>query len=100
MPAKPLAALSVLTALTALTAPLAAQDRGPVVGIGITVPDLGLLLPINVSPHFRLEPFVWFYSGRSDLPATSDTAWASRTRVGGGVFSVGRPGETMHVYFG
>src|SRR5207244_3478841 len=85
-----------------LATPLAAQEagHGPVVGVGITVPDVGLLLPINVSAHFRLEPYVLFYSARSDFPATSDTEWISRTQLGLGVFSVTRPGETVRVYFG
>jgi len=101
MTTRPLAALSLLAALAApLPAPLPAQDRGPVVGVGITMPDFGLLLPINVSPHFRLEPYVMFYSARADYPASSDTAWASHTRVGLGVFSVTHPGETVQVYFG
>jgi hypothetical protein len=88
--------------LAARAAPLAAQEssRGPVVGVGITMPDVGLLLPINVSPHFRLEPYVLFYSTRSDYPTTSDTLWTSHTRVGLGVFSVGHPGESAHVYVG
>jgi len=101
MTTRPLAALSLLAALAApLLAPLPAQDRGPVVGVGITMPDFGLLLPINVSAHFRLEPYVMFYSARADYPASSDTAWASHTRVGLGVFSVTHPGETVQVYFG
>jgi hypothetical protein len=86
-----------------LAASLGAQtgaDRSPVIGVGITVPDFGVLLPINVSPHFRLEPYVMFVSERADYPASSDTAWASHTRVGLGVFSVTHPGETMRVYFG
>ncbi len=101
MTTRPLAALSLLAALAApLPAPLPAQDRGPVVGVGITMPDFGLLLPINVSAHFRLEPYVMFYSARADYPASSDTAWASHTRVGLGVFSVTRPSESVRVYFG
>src|SRR2546430_5022756 len=101
MTTRPLAALSLLAALAApLPAPLPAQDRGPVVGVGITMPDFGLLLPINVSAHFRLEPYVLFYSERADYPASGDTVWASHTRVGLGVFSVGHPGETGRVYVG
>ena len=101
MTTRPLAALSLLAALAApLPAPLPAQDRGPVVGVGITIPDFGLLLPINVSAHFRLEPYVLFYSERADYPASGDTVWASHTRVGLGVFSVGHPGETGRVYVG
>ena len=94
--------LAVVALLAALTAPLPAQENGrsPVVGVGITVPDFGLLLPINVSPHFRLEPYVLFYSDRADYPLSSDTVWASHTRVGLGVFSVEHPGETVRVYFG
>src|SRR2546429_7338476 len=101
MTTRPLAALSLLAALAApLPAPLPAQDRGPVVGVGITMPAFGLLLPINVSAHFRLEPYVLFYSERADYPASGDTVWASHTRVGLGVFSVGHPGETGRVYVG
>src|SRR5207237_2850808 len=83
-----------------LAASLPAQDRRPVLGVGITVPDVGLLLPINVSPHFRLEPYVLFYSERADYPASGDTVWASHTRVGLAVYSVGHPGETVRVYVG
>jgi len=84
----------------ALAASLPGQQRDPVVGVGITVPDFGLLLPLNVSPHFRLEPYVLFYSARADYPASSDTVWESHTRVGLGVFSVTRPSESVRVYFG
>jgi hypothetical protein len=83
-----------------LAAPLAAQERAPVVGVGITLPDFGLLLPIDVSPHFRLEPYVWFYSERADYPASTDTIWSTSTRFGLGVFSVSRPGEPVRIYFG
>jgi len=84
----------------ALAASLPGQQRDPVVGVGITVPDFGLLLPLNVSPHFRLEPYVMFYSARADYPPSSDTVWESHTRVGLGVFSVTRPSESVRVYFG
>ena len=87
-------------ALFLLAAPLVAQEQRPVLGVGITVPDVGVLLPINVSPHFRVEPYVSFYSERGDYPASGDTLWSSHTRVGVGVFSVGRPGETVRVYVG
>ncbi len=70
----------VFCAVATLTLPLAAQDHTPArsVGVGISVPDIGVLLPINVSPHFRLEPYVDFFSARADYPVTSDTAWDSR----------------------
>jgi hypothetical protein len=87
--------------LAVLLAPsLAAQERTPVWGVGISVPDFGLLLPINVSPHFRLEPYVQFVSARADYPATTDTVWTTSTRFGLGAFSVSRPGEPVRIYFG
>ena len=93
--------LSCVAVLPVLLAPcLAAQERTPVVGVGITLPDVGLLLPINVSPHFRLEPYVQFFSGRADYPASTDTAWTTSTRFGIGAFSVSRPGEPVRIYFG
>ena len=88
-------------AVGAFTLPLAAQDqKPPVVGVGITVPDIGVLLPINVSPHLRLEPYVDFYSTRADYPVTSDTAWASHVRVGLGLFVVTHARDRMGLYFG
>ena len=86
----------------AFTLPLTAQDQTPApkVGVGITVPDLGLLLPINVSQHVRLEPYVDFYSTRADYPVTSDTGWASHTRIGLGLFSVAHRRERLGLYFG
>ncbi len=93
---------AVFCAVAAFTLPLTAQSRtpAPVVGVGITVPDLGLLLPINVSQHVRLEPYVDFYATRADYPVTSDTAWASHTRIGLGLFSVAHPRELVGLYFG
>jgi hypothetical protein len=92
----------VLWAVAVFTLPLAAQDRtpAPVMGVGITVPDVGMLLPINVSHHVRLEPYADFYSTRADYPVTSDTAWASYVRVGLGLFSVAHPQERLGLYFG
>jgi hypothetical protein len=93
---------AVLCVVACFTLPLAAQDRTPVpvVGVGITVPDVGLLLPINVGQHVRLEPYVDFYATRADYPVTSDTAWASHTRIGLGLFYVTHPRERLGLYFG
>ena len=68
--------LIVICAAAILTCPLAAQDSTLKrrVGVGITVPDVGLFLPINISRRIRLEPFVDFFSNRADYPVTSDTA--------------------------
>ena len=92
----------VLWAVAAVTLPLAAQDRtpAPALGVGITVPDVGVRLPINVSQRVRLEPYVDFSSTRADYPVTSDTAWASYVRIGLGLFSVAHPRERVGVYFG
>ena len=68
--------------------------------MGITVPDVGVLFPINVGPHLRLEPFVDFFATRADFPVTSDTAWDASTQIGLGVFSVATPQERLGVYFG
>ena len=98
MSAKPVV---ILCAVATLTLPLAAQDHARRVGVGISVPDIGVFLPINVSAHFRLEPYVDFLSARADYPVSSDTAWDSHTLVGLGVFSVAQtrrdygPGEVL-----
>ena len=92
--------LTTLAALASLTSGLAAQEPRRVVGLGITVPDLGLLLPIDVSKHVRIEPYVVFYAVRVDFPVGSDTTWDSHTRLGLGVFSVSRPAETVRIYVG
>jgi len=94
--------LVVLCAAAAFTLPLGAQGRtpGPRIGFGITVPDLGVLVPINVSAHLRIEPYVNFFSVRADFPFTSDTAWESRTQIGVGLFSVAQPEEKLAIYFG
>ena len=97
MSAKPVV---ILCAVATLTLPLAAQDHARRVGVGISVPDIGVLLAINVSTHFRLEPYVDFLSARADYPVTSDTAWDSHTVIGLGVFSVAHPQERLNMYFG
>lgn len=91
---------ATLAALASLTSALAAQEPRRVVGVGITVPDVGLLLPIDVSEHFRIEPYVLFYAVRVDFPVSSDTTWDSHTRLGVGLFSVTRPIETVRIYVG
>jgi hypothetical protein len=93
---------AVCCVVAILAGPLAAQrdTLAPVVGVGITVPNIGLLLPINISRHVRLEPYVAFFSARADYPVTSDTAWQSDVRIGLGVFSVAHPRERLDVYFG
>ncbi len=93
---------ALFCAVAAFTLPLAAQGqtRASAVGVGITVPDVGVLLPINVSQHLRVEPYVDFYSTRADYPVTSDTAWASHTRIGLGLFAVVHSRERVGVYFG
>ena len=92
--------VATLAAFTSLASGLAAQEPPRVVGVGITVPDVGLLLPINVSEHVRIEPYMLFYSLRTDLPVSSDTTWSSQTRLGVGVFSVTRATEAVRIYFG
>ena len=69
--------VAMLCALGTLALPLAAQDHPAArkVGVGITVPDFGVLVPINVGPHLRLEPFLDFFADRVDFPATTDTVW-------------------------
>lgn len=94
--------VAMLCALVTLALPLAAQAHRPArrVGVGITVPDFGVLVPINVGPHLRLEPFVDFYADRADFPVTSDTVWQSSTEIGLGLFSVAAPEEQLAIYFG
>src|SRR3989442_6279758 len=97
MSAKPVV---ILCAVATLTLPLAAQDHARRVGVGISVPDIGVFLPINVGAHFRRAPYVDFLSARADYPVTSDTAWDSHTIVGLGVFSVAHPQERLNMYLG
>jgi len=94
--------LVVLCAAATFPLPLGAQGRtpGPRIGFGITVPDVGVLLPINLSAHLRVEPYVNILSVRADFPFTSDTAWESRTQIGVGLFSVAQPEEKLAIYFG
>ncbi len=94
--------LVVLGAAAAFTLPLGAQGRtpGPRIGFGITVPDVGVLVPINVSAHLRIEPYLSLLSVRADFPFTSDTEWQSRTQIGVGLFSVAQPEEKLAIYFG
>ena len=94
--------LVVLCAAAAFTLPLGAQGPtpGPRIGFGITVPDLGVLVPINLSAHLRIEPYMNFLSARADYPLTSDTLWVSRTQIGVGLFSVAQPEEKLAIYFG
>ncbi|HEY6926799.1 MAG TPA: hypothetical protein VI653_25160 [Steroidobacteraceae bacterium] len=94
--------VAMCCALVTLTLPLAAQDHQAArrVGIGITVPDVGVLLPINIGRHLRLEPFVDFFAARADFPVTADTSWESSTQIGLGLFSVAAPQEQLAVYFG
>ena len=101
MHAKPLA-VACAVALSAV--PLAAQVQAPAhhVGVGITVPDVGLFIPINVSSHVRLEPFINFQSTRTDYDITPnfDTVWTSDTQIGLGILSVMHPEERVSLYFG
>ena len=94
--------LIVVCAAAILTCPLTAQDSTPKrrVGVGITVPDVGLLLPINVSRRIRLEPFVDFFSTRADYPVTSDTTWDTVTQIGVGAFAMFESAEHVTVYAG
>ena len=94
--------LALCCAVVTFATPVAAQrdTLTPAVGFGITVPDIGLLLPLNVTPHFRLEPYVAFISQRADYPVTSDSLWQSETRIGLGLFSVMQPVEHFELYFG
>lgn len=94
--------VAVCCALAVVTLPLAAQDQAnsPVVGVGVSVPDVGVRLPINVSRHVRIEPYVDLSSSRADYPITSDTLWASYTRIGLGLFAVAHRRERVGLYFG
>jgi len=94
--------IAVFFAFAALTTSLAAQSHPGArrVGVGITVPDLGLFLPISATSHVRLEPFVDFFSARADFPVTSDTSWESSTQVGLGLFATNTPRDRFSMYFG
>jgi len=91
-----------LCTLATLAVPLAAQGHPAArrLGVGITVPDIGVLLPINVGRHVRLEPLLDFFTARADFPVSSDTAWESSTQIGLGLFMTTAPQEQFTVYFG
>ena len=101
MHAKPVA-VACAVALSAV--PLAAQVQAPAhrVGVGITVPDVGLFVPINVSSHVRLEPYINFQSTRTDydISPNFDTVSTSFTQIGLGILSVMHPEERVNLYFG
>lgn len=94
--------LAVCCAVVILATPVAAQRDTlvPEVGIGITVPDIGLLLSLDVTPRIRVEPYIAFTSQRADYPVSSDTLRQSETRIGLGLFSVMRPVEHFEAYVG
>ena len=96
------APLVAICALATLALPLAAQDHPHTrrVGVGITVPDIGLSFPINVGSHFRLEPFVDFFATRVDFPVTTDTSWQASTQIGVGLFLMTTSQERFAIYFG
>jgi len=95
-------AVACAVALSAVS--LAAQGQAPAhrVGVGITVPDAGLFVPINVSSHVRLEPYINFQSTRTDYVVSPafDTVWTSFTQIGLGILSVMHPEERVSLYFG
>ena len=94
--------LVVAAVLSFSIRPLHAQvaARAHEVGIGVTIPDVGLFVPINVSAHVRVEPYVNFQSSRADYPITADTLWSSFALIGLGIFSVVHPQEHFSIYFG
>ena len=96
--------VAVACAVALSAVPLSAQVQAPAhrVGVGITVPDVGLLVPINVTWHVRLEPYINFQSTRTDYPPVSafDTVWTSYTQIGLGIFAVLHPEERVSLYFG
>lgn len=94
--------LVVASAAVLVAAPLAAQVAPPArrIGLGVSLPDVGLFVPINVSSRVRVEPFVNFQTSRADYPSSSDTTWYSFTQVGLGVFVLARPQERLSFYFG
>ena len=97
-------ALAVACAVALSAVPLSAQVQTPAhrVGVGITVPDVGLFVPINVTSHVRLEPYINFQSTRTDYQPTSafDTVWTSFTQIGLGILAVLHPEERVSLYFG
>jgi hypothetical protein len=94
--------IAVACALTLTAGPLAAQAAAPArrIGVGVSLPDVGLFLPINISSRLRVEPFVNAQSSRADYTSSSDTTWYSFTQVGLGVFVLAHPQERLTVYFG
>jgi outer membrane protein with beta-barrel domain len=97
--------VAVCCAVALSSLPLATHAQAPPprrVGIGVTVPDVGLFVPINFSARFRLEPYVNFQSTRADYETTSgsDSVWSSFTQIGLGIFSVMHPEERLSLYVG
>ena len=97
--------LAVACVAVLATTPVAAQVTTPAhrIGVGISLPDVGLFVPINISARVRVEPFVNYQSWRADeadFTGSSDTLWYSSTQVGLGVFGLARPQERLGFYFG
>jgi len=96
--------VAVACAVALSAVPLAAQVQAPAprVGVGITVPDVGLFVPVNVTSHVRLEPYINFQSTRTDYQPTSafDTVWTSFALIGLGILAVLHPEERVSLYFG
>lgn len=91
-------ASAALLSITRLDAQVAARTHE--IGLGVTVPDVGLFVPINVSARVRVEPYVNFQSSRAEYPINSDTLWSTFTLIGLGIFSVVHPQEHFNIYFG
>jgi hypothetical protein len=94
--------IAIVCAVALTAGSLRAQAPAPAhrIGLGVTIPDAGLFVPINVGSHIRVEPYVDFQSTRADYTASSDTTWYSFTQIGLGVFSVAHPQERFSLYFG
>jgi hypothetical protein len=89
--------LSFVVLLVAVTAQAPVAPRR--IGVGVTMPDVGFFVPINLSARVRVEPYVNFQSTRFE-PSSTDTTWFSFTQLGLGLFSVSHPQERISLYFG
>ncbi|MGB8930538.1 MAG: outer membrane beta-barrel protein [Anaeromyxobacteraceae bacterium] len=114
-----IAALVFATTVSAQEAAPAAPSSGgkPMIGVGValggstflpgvTVLPGGsnkILIPINVSPSLRVEPFLGYTQVRtkdSSSPLGDDVDWASTLTVGAGIYLLGDLGNNAEVYGG
>jgi outer membrane protein with beta-barrel domain len=97
-------ALAALTAASAAHAAPAAATAGPTVGIGVAITPndlffpgrrtVEILVPIGLTPQFRLEPEIGIITRNTPGPDTSDFT------IGTGIFYTLRSSQSVDMYVG